>query len=103
MPITYTGSPEELQNFANQISGRVSEMSANIGTINGLQQVFAGAVQNSQTSTATFTAFTRAGEAATNLRTLLMQGENAMRTAGAKIGSSDADNQSQISAAGYGF
>jgi hypothetical protein len=103
MPITYTGSPEELQSFANQISGRVSEMNTNIATINGLQNSFGSTVRDSQTAVAIQGAFTRAGEAASNLRNLLMQGEDAMRAAGAKIGSSDADNQSQISAAGYAF
>jgi hypothetical protein len=103
MPITYTGSPEELQAFANQISVRVNEMNTNIGTIQGLQQTFAGAVSESQTAGAIQSALVNAERAATDLRNLLLQGEDAMRVSGAKIGSSDADNQSQINAAGYGF
>jgi hypothetical protein len=103
MAIAYSGAPEELQAFANQINGRSGEMNKNIADLAGLQQGFGAAVRESQTAAAIQGAFGNAQTAANNLLRALMEAEGAMRGAGAKVASADSEGQSQINSAGYNF
>ncbi|GAA5104374.1 WXG100 family type VII secretion target [Nocardia iowensis] len=99
----YSGSPAELQSFADKFAAHVQVMQAHIGKLEGTKGEFAVAASGSQAGNAIQVQFQNAINAGRTLQATLDEATTALRKAGAVIESQDAESNSTIAGLDLNF